>query len=384
MSQHGTWRSGPLVGVIGTRGFPNTQGGVEKHCEELYPRLAAAGMRVIVFSRSPYVAGQRTWTRWRGVLLRKLWAPRKRSFEAICHSFIALLQAHRYRVEVLHFHAVGPGLLVPLARLLGFRVVFTHHGFDYNRGKWGRLARLILRLGEWCAVHGAHEVLSVSQGIARSLERRFGTKVRLAPNGVAPNEMHLADASVLTALGARSGEYAITVARLVPEKGWDVLFQAMQDISRIHLLGVGGADQESPYAKRLLANAPRRVRMLGMRPHDVTLRLVQDARVFVLPSFHEGMPIALLEALALGTLVVASDIEPHREVVKHGENGFLFRVGDGRSLADTLLEVWDLVPERRAYVRRNAQQTVAREYSWSRTVEIVSDAYRTVVSVTSN
>src|SRR5207245_7537994 len=122
--------------------------------------------------------------------------------------------------------------------------------------------------------------------------------------------------------------YAIAVARLVPEKGWDVLFRALMASTRVRaLVGVGGADHGSAYAGALLASPPASAMMLGPCSHDEVLSLVARARVFVLPSSHEGLPIALLEALALGTPVVASDIEPHREIIDHEDNGMHFRTG---------------------------------------------------------
>ena len=118
--------------------------------------------------------------------------------------------------------------------------------------------------------------------------------------------------------------------------------------------------------------------MLGPRPHDEVLSLVAQARLFVLPSFHEGLPIALLEALSLGKPVVASDIEPHREILTHGVNGFLFRTGDSQSLADVLDEVWALGPEALAAIGARGRETVERDYSWDHALRATLDAYRSL------
>ena len=54
-----------MIAVVGTRGFPDVQGGVERHCEELYTRLAAHGVDILVFTRSPYVPDAPRWSSWR-------------------------------------------------------------------------------------------------------------------------------------------------------------------------------------------------------------------------------------------------------------------------------------------------------------------------------
>ena len=83
--------------VAGTRGIPNIQGGVETHCEELYPRLAAMGHDVTVVRRSCYVTPQNKLQSYKGVRLKDIYAPRKKSIEAIVHTFLAILYARRAR-----------------------------------------------------------------------------------------------------------------------------------------------------------------------------------------------------------------------------------------------------------------------------------------------
>src|SRR5207247_3008918 len=171
---------------------------------------------------------------------------RRTNIEALWHSFVSLLIARANGAKLVHLHAIGPGLLVPMARLMGFRVVFTHHGFDYDRGKWGIAGRLVLRLGEWCAVRCAEEVLAVSREIARSVAERFEKRVRFAPNGVSVGHEPIAGGDTPHRAGIEPGEYAVAVARLVPEKGWDVLFRALDVATRVPaLVGVGGADHGS-------------------------------------------------------------------------------------------------------------------------------------------
>lgn len=112
--------------VTGTRGIPNIMGGVETHCEELFPRIARKGFEVTVIRRKSYVRD--TLSSYKGITLSDIETPRKKSLEAIVHTFRAIVRAKRLKADIVHLHAVGPALLTPLARLLGMKVVFTTTG----------------------------------------------------------------------------------------------------------------------------------------------------------------------------------------------------------------------------------------------------------------
>jgi len=137
------------VVILGTRGFPNVQGGVEKHCEFLSTHLAKQGCDVIVITRRPYV--DETITEFMGVRLVAAPTIRHKALEAFLHTMIGVFTALRYRPDILHIQAIGPGLFVPLAKLLGMKVVLTSHGSNYRHLKWGRFAKLVFRLGEFAS-----------------------------------------------------------------------------------------------------------------------------------------------------------------------------------------------------------------------------------------
>jgi hypothetical protein len=127
----------PKIVVTGTRGIPNILGGVETHCEELFPRIVQEDFDVTVIRRKNYIRDN--LNDFRGVHLIDVVTPQKKSFEAIIHTFKAILVVKfKYHADMIHIHAVGPALLTPFARLIGLKVVFTHHGADYEREKWGK------------------------------------------------------------------------------------------------------------------------------------------------------------------------------------------------------------------------------------------------------
>ena len=314
------------VAVIGLRGIPDVMGGIESHCGHVLPRMVSKApkgqLKVTVLARNRYAPKK---SRVRGVDQISLRAPAHPALETIVHSIRALFYARIVlRADCIHLHGIGPGLVAPLAWLLGMPILFTHHGEDYRRKKWGRVSKLALRLGEVLAVTCARRVITVSHSTCQQLRRRFprrADRIVHIPNGV-PKETADADASVAPAVAEwlNPGRYLISVGRLVPEKAHDVLIAAYRNsgLSRqnspVKLVIVGAVDHASDYADQLLSEADENVIFAGRLPHGAVMRLNRDAALFILPSYHEGLSIAALEALQAGTPILLSDIEANRGI----------------------------------------------------------------------
>ena len=122
--------------VVGLRGIPGVQGGVETHAEELYQRLVELGCEISVVVRPAWYTGP-VPQHWKGINIVPLWSPRITAIEPVVHTFLGILYGALRRPDVVHIHAVGPAVMTVLARAFGLKVVFTHHGADYDREKWG-------------------------------------------------------------------------------------------------------------------------------------------------------------------------------------------------------------------------------------------------------
>jgi glycosyltransferase involved in cell wall biosynthesis len=324
------------VAVTGLRGIPGVMGGVETHCEELLVRIKrlAPDLAITVFARAPYVRDGRY--EHEGVSVLPVPSPRSRSFEAIIATFNGVLASWRAGADIVHIHAIGPALLAPLARLLGMRVIVTHHGEDYRRAKWGFVARQMLKLGEKLACRSAHRLIAVSPSLAQRLQAAHPSaaeRIRFIPNGVP----HLPSGSgeALARLGLEPGGYILAVGRLVPEKGLHDLIEAHARAGDPRtLLIVGGADHQSTYASRLQARGGERVRFVGLQDRATVRELLENASLFVMPSYHEGLPIAALEAASCATPMLLSDIQPNLDLGLGSEH--YFPVGDIEQLARRL------------------------------------------------
>ncbi len=259
----------PVICVTGLRGFPHVMGGIESHCEELLPRIKAIwpDHRSVVLGRAPYLpepVGEH-----RGIEIVGIPCPRSQNLEAVVSTLLAVLSARKRGAGLIHIHAIGPGLLAPLARLLGLKVVVTHHGTDYHRAKWGLAARTALRAGEWLALSFANRVIAVSPSLAAQLRQSFPKRahaISYIPNGTSDLPGDADPALVLERLGLEDGNFLLAVARLVPEKGLHDLIDAYERSNcAAKLVIAGSADHESEYARDLLARASDRVIFAGVQ-----------------------------------------------------------------------------------------------------------------------
>ncbi len=364
----------PMICVTGLRGFPHVMGGIESHCEELLPRIKALwpDHHSVVLGRAPYLPAARN--QHRGVEIIGLPCPRQQHLEAIVSTFLAVLSAKRRGAELIHIHAIGPGLLAPFARLLGLKVVVTHHGTDYHRAKWGKVARTALRAGEWLALNFADRVIAVSPSLATQLKRQFparAQRISYIPNGTSnlPND---ADPElVLKRIGVERGGFLLAVARLVPEKGLHDLIAAFEaSNSPLKLVIAGATDHESDYARDLQARAGDRVIFAGIQSRATLKCLYEQCALFVMPSYHEGLPIAALEAASCGARMLLSDIPANLDIELEPRN--YFPVGDVVTLTERLrAKCTDFEVD---------SETVRARFSWDKAAEDTLAVYRNALA----
>lgn len=363
--------------MLGTRGVPATFGGVERHVEEVGRRLVDRGHDVTVFAQSNYL-GDAKVREHLGMRVVRVPSVRHRSLEAIAHSAMSTVAAMSGRHDVLHYHAVGPGLMAPLPRYLGrARVVQTIHGLDGERAKWGRVAQSILNAATWMSARVPHQTVTVSSALAEHYRERYDRSCTTIVNGVTPKPARPADI-IRSKYGLEGGDYSLFVGRLVPEKRPDLLIRAYRELDTHQpLVIVGGSSYTDDYVERLRRLAARddRIIMPGYVYGEELDEFFTNATTFVQPSALEGLPLTLLEAMGSGTPVIASDIAPHREVVGRSRTGArLFRQGDLHDLVEALQ--WahkDPVAEHAAAALEASY--VARNFSWDACVDRLEAVY---------
>jgi glycosyltransferase involved in cell wall biosynthesis len=357
---------------IGTRGFPNVQGGVEKHCEELTKCLSRLGCDVTVLTRAPYV--DRTITNYNNVKLIHLPTIKNKFLEAYCHTFLGIIVARTLNPDVLHIQAIGPGFFSLFGRLLGLKVVLTTHGSNYKHQKWGRYSRLFLRLCEYMGVTFANQVVAISQTIADEIKTKYDRDVSVIPNGAIIPQIE-SGSETLDEYGLERQKYILSVGRFVAGKGFEDLIKAFgsRPLSPIKLVIVGDADHEDAYSRELKERARRTpgVILTGFLTGRPLAELYSHAKLFVLPSYYEGLSIVLLEAMSYGLSCIASDIPANKEIKLQEER--LFKPGDIDGLAE---KVRELVSKPFGEDEKKKQIEIVKEkYNWAKIAENTMTVY---------
>lgn len=319
------------VYVFGTRGFPGVQGGVEKHCEQLYPELAQE-YDIHVFRRKSYL-GEAPVAEYKGIHFIDLPSTRLKGVEAFLHSLLCTFYCMFKRPDIVHIHNIGPGMFVPLLKLVGLKVVLTYHSANYEHKKWGRFARMVLKLSEGIALRGADAVIFVN----KAQMERFGDATRrksvYIPNGVAVKQPSAATDHI-ERLGLTPRGYILAVGRITQEKGFDYLIESYAKLLPGHcrLVLAGGIDHKSAYAAHIKELAQKYgVVMAGYADGEFLRQLYSHARLFVLPSYNEGFPLVLLEAMSYRLPLLASDIEANK--LEELPSDDFFKTGDVDDLA---------------------------------------------------
>lgn len=356
------------IAMFGHKQIPSRSGGVEIVVEALSTRMAAMGHSVTCYNRGGHAGYHQ------GVRIRPVPALNRKGLAAVSSSFFASLCAALGPYDVVHIHAEGPALMCWLPRLFGKRVIVTVHGLDWQREKWkGSLAAKYIHLGEKMAARCAHEIIVLSRNTREYFRKVYHRETHWIPNGISPPEL---SESLPAPFGLHPREYILFLGRLVPEKGIHLLIQAFREVSTHKKLVIAGhASDTDAYRRELeaLAAGDDRIHFTGFVEGEILESLYRNTYLYVLPSFLEGMPISLLEAMSYGNCCLVSDIPECAEVVE--DHGITFRAGDVSDLRRQLQRLCD-EPKLVDRYRESASDFICGKYSWETTVEQTLELYR--------
>jgi glycosyltransferase involved in cell wall biosynthesis len=278
----------------------------------------------------------------------------------------------RLRIDVVHTHNPLPLTYgAPAGRLVGAAVVHTKHGENLeSRTRRVALRRVVSVFAD--AFVAVSEMTADAARVTRDVSER---KLRVIPNGIDVGRFGPEPATrraVRAELRVPEDAWVVgTVGRLASEKNQVLLVRALAPVlgERARLVLVGDGPEE-PAIRRAIAEARAEpwVHLTGARA-DVP-RYLRALDVFALPSLTEGLPLVILEAMATGLPVVASDVGGLPDVVAHGVTGFLVPPGDADALRETLAALAAQPARARELGSRGRSVAVARH-----SLERVSEAY---------
>jgi PEP-CTERM/exosortase A-associated glycosyltransferase len=365
-------------------GWETQQMTTPRHNGGTAPTEQAAGW---VFHRTPYVPGALARLPAVGRYLDEMRASAAR--------IDALVQARR--PDVIHAHSpvlnalpalrVGRRHRIPV--VYEMRASWEDAAVDHGSTREGSLRYRLSRALESHALHRADAITTICEGLKADIVSRGipVQRVTVIPNAVDPLAFTF-DAPPDEALRAQLGLVNRTVIGFAGSfyayEGLDLLLQAAARLLAtrpdLRVLLVGGGPQEAALRQQALQlGLGEHVTFTGRVPHDQVQRYYDLIDVLAYPRHSIRLtelvtPLKPLEAMAQGRMFVASDVGGHRELIRDGDTGYLFRAGDPEALAQVIQRVlagrahWDAM-------RRRARQHVENERTWARSVARYQDVY---------
>jgi glycosyltransferase involved in cell wall biosynthesis len=363
------------IAMIGVKAIPARFGGFETAVDELSRGLVKRGHHVRVYNRS----GMSTWQgiEYEGVELLTLPTVRSKNLSTIVHAFLATLHVIFHPVDIVHYFTTGATLFAAIPRLLGMKVVCSVDGTDWQRRKWGRLARWYLRFSERLSVLFCHGLVADSRDVLRYYLERYGAESCLIAYGM--REARSEGCESLDQFDLRSREYVLFVGRLVPENNIHYLIRAFENTkSEKKLVIVGDDPWEKEYVGSLKSTRDPRVVFTGGVYGDGYEQLQRNAYLFVLPDEVGGTHPALVEAMGFGNCVLVNDTPSNMEVI--GEAGFGYLGAEGvddlRKKLQMLVDDPQVVQDYRVKASERAQI----HYRWENVVHLHAAFYQSVLN----
>lgn len=370
------------IAMIGQKGMPAKFGGVERHVHDLAVRLASRGHEVTVYNRAWYSG--HTETHMDGVHIVTIPTLKTKHLDTPVHTVLSTLAAMRSGVDVMHYHGVGPALFSWVPRIFApkIHVVTTFHSIDRKHEKWGLVARLVLRLGEWAACRFAHKTIAVSDTITQYARDVYDADAVYIPNAVEVNTP-AETTETLSAFGLTSGKYILVISRLIPHKGIHYAIDAWKQLQRdkpdhvadLKLAIVGDGHYTDTYVQALKAQAAgdSRIVFTGFQSGQPLKELYSHAALMVHPSDNEGLPMVVLEGMSYGLPVLLSDIIEHKSLAT--DAAYLFQAGNTASLVAQLTALLEKNEEERWLHGQSNRSMVIREYTWETLMPRIEQVY---------
>lgn len=303
-----------------------------------------------------------------------------------------LIHAHSPSLNGLAALSVARARRVPL--VYEIRAFWEDAAVDQGTAREGDLRYRLTRASENRVLRGADAVFTICDGLKQDLLARGlpAAKVTVIPNAVNAGDFAFGpprDDTLAAQLGLQGTLVLGFIGSFYAYEGLDLLLEAFPRIAaalpQARLLLVGGGLEDA----RLRAQAQRlglgdRVVFTGRVPHDQVARCYSLLDLALFPRHSLRLtetvtPLKPLEAMAMGTVSLASDVGGHRELIADGQTGFLFRAGSAEALAAAVVRaVHD--PESLARVRAQGRRFVETERSWAASVARAAPVYEQLLA----
>ncbi len=356
-----------------------SQGGIQTHVWKLSEHLVRLGHAVSILTAGSWKQGLKTYDLEGRTIIEIPYLPLFRQplmplfLEELSFNISARnwLKQHQTAFDIIHLQGRS-GFLHP--NYSNKRpIISTFHGLvsvENNRSMASRTMEKMLheRWATWferrqieysnALIAVSHEMLEEMQDL---MQEKL-TKTKIISNGVDVEKFDFSNT-----VGETDQNLLVFVGRIDRIKGIYNLVQAMKKVKpSIRLVMIGDSFGRKAFQKHLnTEGVSDRILLTGALPNTTVFEWIHKSYALILPSFHETQGIVLLEANACGKPVLASNVGGVKEVVAHGENGFLFNPHDIDSIANAINKLFEM-PHTAQQMGDTGKALVEKHYTWDK------------------
>ncbi len=364
------------IAILGTRGIPSGYSGYEAFAEEIGVRLAGNGHVVTIYAHANRFQEQPG--EYRGIKMIYLPCLKGKNTSQLSHSIMATFHAiFIKRQDIVLFCNAANGPFGLLLRMANIRCAINVDGMEWQRPKWGSLAKKYFKWAARMATKYFDVVVTDAKGMQDVYFKEFNCKSVNIAYGA--DIKYSEKPELIQHYGLMPHEYYLIASRLVPDNNADLIVKAFAKSSTKRKLAIaGGAAYRNPFEDKLKKLSDDRVIFLGhIDDSGVIKELHCNAYAYIHGHEYGGTNPALLKSLAYGNCVLALDTVFNREVLQEGEYGILYKK-DVTDLLGIIEEIDSNKEKVKAFSRRSREQ-ISKNYTWEKITEQYLELFNSLV-----
>jgi len=356
------------IAIIGIRGIPVAYSTFETFAETLSTEMVKRGHTVSVYCRSSYIKDKKPYY---GVDRISLPSIETKHLSTFSHSFLSTIHAMIFRkYDIILYLAVGNTFFSIFPRFFGAKTIVHIDGFDWERKKWGFIAKIYLKLSVFLTTVFPNTVISDNVFMVDFYKKAYKKEIQNIPYGYFPQNISNSR-DLLKKYGLKKKEYFVWVGRLVPENNLEELLGAFNLLkSNIKCLVIGDDLFESSYKTKIydMAKRNKKVIRIGFIPHEEVVTLVANAKAYIETKRNGGTQMALIEAMGTGVPIISNDSQEHKNIL--GDTAVYYNPkNEKKELVTILKAVSKDTKENFSLLGKLSQKRAKQKYQWEKIID---------------
>jgi glycosyltransferase involved in cell wall biosynthesis len=334
-------------------------GGITIHVENLIKHIDDCEFHILTYYSKDY------HQKYENVVIHKVpYIPKMRGLSYMLNAYKTGKEIIRKeRIDLIHSHYAFPQGVVGGLLKGNLPYILTLHGSDVLKLSKSIIGKPFFNY----AVGKADKIICVSEFLKNNLRSDFNNKAIVIPNGVDFNIFYEGD----------DLDYGLFVGVFVKQKGLDVLIEAIKDIDFNFKL-IGDGPLFNKIKERIEKENMKHVELLGKKSQTEVAEYMRNCSFLILPSISEGLGMVLLEAMACGKAVIATNVGGIGEIVKDNYNGFLIPPNNPKILKEKINMLINDIDLRKRFGRNGKK--FSKNFSWENVAKKVRAIYEEMLN----